>query len=366
MILSFLFLAAAARVSAPGIDMYIGTYTAGQASKGIYRVRLDAETGQLSEPVLAGEAVNPSYLAMDSKQHSLYAVNESHGGEVVAFAIQTGGNLRRLNAQQSHGADPCHLSVSPGDRSVLVANYSSGNVACFPILADGSIGASDGGFQNTGKGPNPDRQEGPHMHMVSIDPRQRFACACDLGTDEVLTFHFSRQGGEPALALPKRIKTPPGSGPRHAVFDHAGTHLYVDNELASTVSVFSVEDRSGPVREIQNITTLLPNTNRQNHPAEIVMHPSGRWLYVSNRGHDSIACYDVGQGGRLKLQDVIRLPVHEPRGFAVDPSGRWLVVGGQHSNNLAAMEIDQTNGLLKPERSIVRIGSPVCVLFVKP
>ena len=348
-------------------DIFVGTYTVGQASKGIYRIRLNMETGVLSAPVLAAETVNPSYLALDSHGRFLFSVNESGVGEVSSFSVGRDLSLKRLSTRPTLGDSPCHLSVSPGGKSVLVANYGSGNLVSLPILPDGSLQLAEGAFQNTGKGPNQDRQEGPHMHDVFVEPKARFAVACDLGTDEILSFPFSKETGRPVLAHPHRVKSPAGSGPRHAVCNPAGTVLYVDNELLNTVSVFEVTGGEGEMAEIQNITSLPEGVGaHQSKAAEIVLHPSGNWLYVSNRGHDSIAQYAVGAGGRLKLLDVFRLGVHEPRGFAIDPSGKWLVVGGQHSNNLASLEIDPRSGALKPEKSIVHLPAPVCVLFAKP
>jgi 6-phosphogluconolactonase len=315
---------------------------------------------------LAAEAVNPSYLAIDRTGRHLYAVNESGRGQVIAYSVEPNLNLRELNAQGTHGDSPCHLSVAPGGKTVLVANYGSGNVTRFPINVDGSLDRSDGEFQNHGGGPNHDRQEGPHMHMIFGTQTGRFVYACDLGTDEVLAFPFSRATGAPSFANPRRNKANAGAGPRHAVMDAKGRYLYVNNEMQSSVSVFAVNDNAGELREIQTITSLPENyAGRTNTTAEIAIHPTGKWLYVSNRGHDSIAEYAVGAGGRLKLLDVFRLTIHEPRGFAIDPTGRWLVAGGQHSNNLASMEIDQKTGLLEAEKAVIHMPAPVCVLFAK-
>lgn len=347
--------------------MYVGTYTVGQASKGIYRVQLNTLTGTLSDPVVAAEAINPSFLALDSSSKHLYAVDESDKGQVSAYIVEPDKGLTKLGTQETLGSYPCHLSVGPGDKCVMVANYGNGTISRFVVRKDGSLDPAASKFQNVGKGPNTSRQEGPHMHMIAVVASGRFALTCDLGTDEVLVFPFDMKSGEPVLVNPTRVKTPAGAGPRHWVLDRKSAHLYVNNELQNSVSVFAFDPRKGPGAEIQNIPTLpVGFDSKPSTTAEIALHPNGRWLYVSNRGHDSIACYRVGSDGKLALIDILKLSIHEPRGFAIDPSGKWLVVGGQHSNNLASLEIDQMTGGLKAEKSIVHLPAPVCVLFPKP
>ena len=364
MLLTFLLAVPTMLVAPANVDLYVGTYTVGQASKGIYRVTLNTDSGTLSEPVLAGEAVNPSYLAIDPSKKFLYAVNESKAGEVGAFAIQSDGSLNFLGSQSSKGRDPCHLVVAPGDKSVLAANYTSGSLASFPIQADGSLAPADNVFQNQGTGPDKSRQEGPHMHAVFADTRARYTYACDLGTDEILIYKFDAAKGEPELQNPVRTKSPHGSGPRHGVLNAQGRRLYVDNELMNTVSVFDVDQRTGGLKEIQNIPTLPEGLGHHgSRSAEIVLDPNGKWLYVSNRGYDSIAAFRVLSDGRLSLIEIKRLEVKEPRGFAVDPSGKWLVVGGQNSNDLQAIGIDPHSGALTSKGSKVPLPSPVCVLF---
>ncbi len=366
MILPLLFALNSIPAPTPDVDLYIGTYTTDHRSKGIYHVVLNTDTGTLTQPVVAAEITNPSYLALDSTGRFLYAVNESSQGEVWAYAVGADKKLTYLNHQSTKGSDPCHLSVAPGNKAVLVANYSKGNVTTFPIETSGKLAAATGEFQNQGSGPNSGRQEGPHMHDIAADPLRRFVYACDLGTDEILVFPFDKRAGTPSMLSPRRVKSPAGSGPRHAVMDAKGKFLYVNNELKNTVSVFGVGARTGPMNEIQNLPTLPGDYAGQNTTAEIVIHPNGKWLYVSNRGHDSIACYEVGPAGRLTLIEIHRLKVHEPRGFAVDPTGNWIVVGGQRSSNLASLKIDQATGALHAEASIIDLPLPVSVLFKHP
>lgn len=351
----------------PSVGLYVGTYTVGQHSKGIYRLQLNTQTGMLSEPTLAVEAVNPSFLALDSTGRFLYAVNESVEGEVRAYAVGRNRDLTPINSQPSLGGWPCHVSVCPGDKSVLVANYRDGSVAGLAVRADGSLSSANESFKNTGTGPNRERQEGPHAHSIFVDPKGLFAYSCDLGTDEVLAYPFHKAKGEPALSDPVRSKSPAGSGPRHGVFDPRGKFLYVDNEMTNSVSVFSVEPRSGALHEVQNIPTLPAGmTSHGSTTAEIVLHPNGKWLYVSNRGHDSIAGFEIGRDGRLKLIEIKDLSVKVPRGFAIDPTGKWLVAAGQNSNDLEAMGIDPKSGALGPGGAKISVSSPVCVLFMKP
>ncbi len=344
-------------------DLYVGTYT-GRVSKGIYRVRLDPSTGHLSEPILAGEAVNPSYLALDPARPLLYAVNESDVGEVCAFAIAADGSLSAINSRPSGGNGPCYLSLAPGGRSIMVANYGEGNLTSFAVEADGAVGPQIGEYRPPARTSASGRRVPSHMHMMAVEPSGRFAYACDLGLDDVLTFPYSTKNGMPSLADPKIVTLPAGSGPRHGVVDRRGRILYVANELKATVSVFSVRGRTGPSTDLQNLSTLpagMPVGNT--HTAEIALHPSGKWLYVSNRGYDSIACFRVEPSGTLALLDIYRLTAREPRGFAIDPSGNWLVVAGQNSNDLAALRIDLHTGRLTEFGSSVKVPTPVCVVF---
>lgn len=367
MFLPILFAVSPLTMSKNNIDLFVGTYTVGQASKGIYRVLLDSVTGVLSTPILAAEAVNPSYLAQDSSGKFLYAVNESDRGEVLAFGVLPDHSLAKLNTQSSMGNAPCHLAVSPNGKSLLVANYGTGNVVCLPLRQDGSLDSVSGNFQNAGTGPNRDRQEGPHMHMVFFNSQRASAYACDLGTDELVRFPFNSGTDTADVSKQERVKLRAGVGPRHLVMSADGKTIYIGNELENSVSVLAFDGSYNEIKEVQNISTLPPDiSTKVSKVAEIVLHPNGKWLYVSNRGYDSIAQYAIGMNGRVKLMDVFRLTVHEPRGFAIDPTGRWLVVGGQHSNNIASMGIDPKFGSLKPEHSIVRLPAPVCVIFAKP
>ena len=345
---------------------YLGTYTTDAGSKGIYRVILNTETGALSQPTLAAETSNPSFICFDSTGKYLYAVDETEQGKVNGFAVADSGELKLINSVFSLGGAPCYISVPPGDKCVLVANYSGGNVVSMTRAADGSLAPVGQNFQNKGNGPNADRQERPHMHSVQVDNAKRFCVACDLGTDEVLLFPFDTVKGEPKLSDPVREKAPAGAGPRHFDFSKDEKFLYVANELQSSVSVYAVDSKHGEINRVQVISALPEGTSLNGVTAsEIFCHPNGKWLYMSIRGLDGIASFEIQADGRLKVNEFKKSPVNFPRGFAIDPSGHWIVVGGQKSNDVVSLKIDQASGKLGDAIGKVQVGSPVSVLFTK-
>lgn len=350
--------------TADEIPFYIGTYTSAEGSQGIYRAILTTTTGTISKPTLAAKANSPNFLALHPNGDFLYSVESP--GKVSAFAIQPDGTLERLNSQPSHGAGPCHVSVDPAGKNLLVANYGGGSLACLPIQKDGSLSAATTVYENTGSGPNPKRQTKPHLHSIYPDSTNRFVYACDLGTDEVLIFQFKPESGKLTLADPRSSKVPPGGGPRHLALHPNGQFAFVNNELTSSVTAFKRDPSTGALTPMQTISTLpggkpVPG----NSTAEIFLHPKGKWLYVSNRGHDSIATYNVGEDGKLSVIEIQPAGVAVPRGFGIDPSGRWLVVAGQKSNNLTALAIDPKSGKLSPGPNKVEVGRPVCVVFTE-
>ena len=347
-------------------NFFVGTYTSPDGSHGIYRVALNVETGELAEPVLAGECAQPSFLALDSTGKNLYAVDESKEGKVNSFSVGADLNLSFLNSQPTLGPAPCHLSVTPGNKMVLAANYTGGDVVALPIKSDGSLDTSSSYFQNFGSGPYTERQEHSHMHSIQVDPAHRLCYACDLGTDELLLFPFDKIAGTANLANPIRVKTPAAAGPRHLVFHPKGKFVYVANELSCTVSAYKVDAKTGQLTDVQDIPTVPPTVGPHTSTvAEIALHPNGKYLYVSNRGYDSVACYEIARDGLLKPLDIKKLSVHQPRGFAIDPSGRWFVVGGQSSHDLVSLPLDPKTGLLGDEGKKVVVHSPVCLVFAK-
>jgi 6-phosphogluconolactonase len=354
--------------------VYFGTYTSG-TSKGIYVSRFDTTTGKLSEPELAVETKNPSFLAVHPTEKFLYAVGEvtdtqgKRGGAVNAFAIdgQT-GKLTALNQQSSGGAGPCHLSVDATGQCVLVANYGGGSIAALPLRADGSLGEAATTIQHTGASVNPQRQTKPYAHFIVPAPDNRFALTCDLGLDQVLLYQFDPATAKLATNNPSFAAVPPGSGPRHLAFAPDGKFVYVINELKLTISVFAYDPKTAALTELQNLSTLPAGYSSSNKDscAEIAVHPGGKFVYGSNRGHDSIAVFAVdARTGKLTLVQHESTQGKTPRHFAIDPTGTWLFAENQNSDSVVGFAIDATTGKLKPTGQTRTVGAPVCAVFVK-
>ena len=349
--------------------LYVGTYTEGSHADGIHLLRFDTGTGELrrSSVVHAGE--NPSFLAIHPRGHTLYAVNETiewegkAAGGVTAFDIApTTGELAKLGQQPSEGGAPCYISVDRAGRVALVANYVGGNVAVLPIV-DGTIGRSTHVVQHAGKGPNAERQEGPHAHCIVTDPSNRFVLAVDLGVDRVLVYRLGDDGrlqhvvgGDAVLA--------PGAGPRHIAFHPTLPLVYVANELNSTVSTFRFDAVRGAMSPVETKSTLPAGWTGTNYPADIHVAPAGRHLYLSNRGHNSIAVYSVAERtGSLTLEQHISTEGDWPRNFSLDPSGNWLLVANQRSGSVIVLRCDPHTGRLSPTGRRLDIARAVCLRF---
>jgi 6-phosphogluconolactonase len=350
--------------------VYFGTYTGG-ASQGIYVARFDPATGELSAPRLAVEAVSPAFLAAHPDRPLLYAVNEvgsfkgQAGGAVSAFAIEaeTGG-LTLLNQESSRGGGPCHLTVDPSGRWVLVANYGGGSIAVLPLRPGGELGPASTFVQHSGSSVNAQRQTAPHAHGIYADPANRFVFVPDLGIDRVLVYRWAPATGELEPNDPAAAVLAPGAGPRHLVFHPGGRFAYVINELLNTVTGFEFDPQTGALREIQTIGTLPEGFRGGNSTAEIAVHPTGRFLYGSNRGHDSLVTYLIDAStGKLGLVGHRATRGRTPRNFAVDPSGGWMLVANQDSNNVAVFRVDPRTGLPEASEHSVDVPAPVCVLF---
>jgi 6-phosphogluconolactonase len=348
---------------------YVGTYT-GKKSQGIYVYRFQAATGRVTPLGLAAESVSPSFLAVHSNGRFLYAVNETGGrgqkGGVSAFTIDSPtGKLRPLNKVSSQGAGPCHLSLDKTGKTVFVANYDSGSVAAFPIKEDGSLGEASAFVQHTGSGPVPKRQRGPHAHWIEASADNRFVLAADLGLDEVLVYRFDPAKGTLTPNDPPFGKVPPGAGPRHFAFHPGARFGYVINEMGSSVTAFAYDASRGALTPLQTISTLPKDFTGNNDCAELEMHPSGKFLYGSNRGHDSIAVFAVdARTGALTLVEQASTRGKTPRGFGIDPTGAYLLAGNQDSDSIVVFRIDQKTGRLTPTGQTFEVGSPVNVVFV--
>lgn len=351
--------------------VYIGTYNA-RDSKGIYLAELDVAKGTLSDPVLAGEAVNASFLGVHPTKKFLYAVSEitaddgKKSGGVSAFAVDPAtGKLTLLNQQSSEGGGPCHLVVDAAGKNVLVANYGGGSVAALPIGADGKLAKASSSIQHKGKSVNPQRQESPHAHSINLDAQNKFAFAADLGLDQVLVYKFDPSKGSLAPNDPPFAKVAGGAGPRHFAFHPSGKFAYVINEIGNTVTAFQYDAAKGTLTEIQTISTLPADFTGTSYTAEVVVHPSGKYLYGSNRGHNSLAAYAVdAETGKLTLLEVPSVGGKVPRNFNVDPTGKYVLVGNQDDDTISLLAV-QPDGKLKLLRNDVPAPMPVCIKFVQ-
>ena len=343
---------------------YLGTYTRPGKSQGIYVGKLDTETGRLGPLVLAAEAKNPSFVALSPNGKFLYAAMEADGGAVGAFVVQSDGTLRALNQASTGGAGACHVWVDATGRTVLAANYGGGSVAAFPAKPDGSLGERSAFVQFTGTGPDKSRQDKPHAHAIYTDAANRFVYSPDLGTDNVWIFKLDAAKSTLTATEPPSGKVPPGAGPRHFAIHPNGKLAYANNEMGLSVTAFSRDPATGALKEIQTVPTVPDGTPPAGvSTAEIFCHPTGKWLYVSNRGHDTIAVHAIAGDGKLTRIENAPAGVKVPRGFGIDPSGRWLIAGGQDDNRIAVHKIDPATGKLTATGETAEVGSPVCVLF---
>jgi 6-phosphogluconolactonase len=351
--------------------VYVGSY-ADAGSQGIHIFHLDPVTGTLTPTGGISGIANPSFLAIHPDRKSLYAVCEvssSEGkksGMVSAFSIHPkSGALTLLNQQSSEGAGPCHLVVDREGKCVLVANYSGGSVTALPIHGDGRLGTSSASVQHKGSGTNPQRQAGPHAHSINVDPANRFAVVADLGLDKLLVYKLDAAKGSLMPNDPPATAVAPGAGPRHFAFHPGGRFAYVINEMASTVTAFGYDGVKGVLTEIHTLPTLPEEFKGSNSTAEVQVSPNGKFLYGSNRGHDSIAIFAIDAAtGRLTPVGHPSTLGKTPRNFGIDPTGSWLLAANQGSDTVVVFRIDPETGALKPTGATVKVSKPVCVKAV--
>jgi 6-phosphogluconolactonase len=336
---------------------YVGTYTQ-RGSQGIYTGALDLTTGAVSITGSAADPFNPSFVVMHPNGRFLYAVNETEQGAVAAYAADPAtGGLTLLNRQPSQGAHPCHLSIADGH--LLVANYSGGTIAALPIRGDGSLGKPSSMVRHSGAGPT-ERQQGSHPHMILPGPTGQWLYVPDLGLDQVLLYKLQDGKLEPGAA----VGVTPGAGPRHLTFDQAGRFAYLINELDSTVIAFRVDSATGALDPLQTVPTLPAGATGKNWPAGILLHPTGRFLYASNREQDSIALFLVDPtNGRLTPAGHFPSGGRWPRGFAIDPTGRFLLAAHQHGDSIVSFAIEPETGALTPTGHEAQVPAPVCIAF---
>jgi 6-phosphogluconolactonase len=362
---------AKAQPAAEEYFVYFGTYTA-NTSKGIHAYRFQPSTAKLTPLGTVAEAPNPSFLALSPNRRFLYAVNWKGsatvpGDTVSAYAVDAHtGKLSFLNKVSSRGEMPTHLAVDESGRMLLVVNYGSGSVASFQIGKDGRLGEATGFDQHKGSSIVKTRQEGPHAHAVVLPAGNRFALVADLGLDEVFSYRLDPAKGTFTANDPPFTKVAPGSGPRHLAFHPNGKFLYANNEISSTVTVFAYQAASGTLQVIQTLSTLPAGFSGSNSTAEIQTDAAGKFLYVSNRGHDSIAVFQIDPAkGTLAPVEHVSTQGKTPRNFSLDATGAYLFAANENSGTVVLFRVDKATGRLTPAGQVLEVPSPSCVIFLK-
>lgn len=352
---------------------YVGTYT-GAKSKGIYAFKFDAAHGTMEPLGVAAEIASPAFLAIHPSKPLLYAINEmgefrgQKAGGVSAFRVdRRTGKLALINQVSARGQGPCHLTVDRSGRCVLVANYGGGSVASFKIGGGGELSEAVSFIQHVGSSVNPNRQKEPHAHSINVSPSNRHAYVADLGMDKIMIYRLDSKTATMKTNSPEWTSVTPGSGPRHFAFHPSGKHAYVINEMVCTITAFHHDSKTGALREIQTISTLPVGESMKPEysTAEIVAHPSGKFVYGSNRGHHTIAGFNVLPDGRLESAGHASTQGKTPRNFAIDPTGAYLLAENQSSDSIAVLAIDGRSGALNWTGHKVEVPSPVCLRFVK-
>ena len=348
-----------------GYRVYFGTSTR-KGSRGIYAARFDSREGILSTPELAAEAPNPSFIAIHPNHGTLYTVAEVAGrGAITSYSIdQNTGKLAFLNRASAHGTRPAYLELDQTGRALIVANYGDGIVAALPVRRDGSLAESVSFVQHHGSSVH-QRQEGPHPHCANISRDNRFVIVADLGLDKLCVYRLNASSAKLEPNNPPFFKTNAGAGPRHFTFHPKRRLAYVNNELQSTATALTWDARRGSFQELQSISTLPPAFNGNNSTAETLVHPRGNFLYVSNRGHNSIAVFAIARNGKLSLTQNAPSGGAVPGNFAIDPSGRFLLAANLNSDNVVVFRIDESDGSLKPTGQALHLDDPGTMRFVQ-
>jgi 6-phosphogluconolactonase len=349
--------------------VFVGTYTRDCPSEGIYAYDLDPATGRLTALGLAARAENPSFLAIDPSKRFLYAVSERGGpigGAVIAYAVEPGGvELGELNTRSTMGSSACHVAVDQTSRCVFAANYGSGSVAAFPVTADGSLGERSALMPHAGSGPNRKRQEGPHAHSVTVGPSNELLFVADLGIDRIVVYRIDAERAQLKRHDPPTVKTAHGAGPRHMAFHPSGRSTYVINELNGTMTAYAYAPLSGTLTEINTLSTLPEGYAGANLCADVHVRPDGRFVYGTNRGHDSVVAYAIDPAtGAISFVDRVGSGGKHPRNFAITPGGYYLLVANMESNNIVTFAVNRETGHVKPTGDVVEIAKPVCVVVM--
>ena len=357
-------------VLAEKILAYVGTYT-GPKSEGIYAWRFDTDTGAAEAVGLVAVSKNPTFLAVHPDGKHLYAANETDawngrsGGYVTAYGLDVvSGKLTELNQQSTVGNGPCHLNVDATGKVLVAANYGGGSLASFPLNADGSLREHASFIQHTGFSVNPERQKEPHAHSVNFSPDNRFVFACDLGLDRVLTYDLDPARATLTPHEPPVAQLAPGTGPRHLAWSPDGKYAFVNGEMLSTVNSLRYEAGKGILGAGRTAATLPADFKGSSSTAEVRVHPNGKFVYVSNRGHDSIAVFRTDGKGGLALVEHVSTQGKTPRNFNLDPTGKFLWAANQSSDSIFIYRVNAATGQLTGTGQQLAVGAPVCVRFV--
>lgn len=341
--------------------LFIGTYTT-KTSEGIYVYRFNTKTGDFVPVSIAKGIKNPSFVALSPDQRFLYSVAEMSGGAVSAFSFdKQSGNLTLLNTQSSGGNGPCHVAVDKTGKWVIVGNYGGGSLSILPVQADGSLGQATQTFQHEGKSVNTERQEKPHVHSINIASNNKDVFVPDLGTDKIMTYVLDPKSGKLSAGNPPFTATTPGAGPRHFTFHPNGKFAYVIQELNATVTGFNY-NKKGKLEAIQTVKTLPDDYKGRNWCADIHISPDGKFLYGSNRSHESLVIFSIDpKTGQLTLVGHQSVNGKTPRNFMIDPTGKWVLVANQDSDNVVIFSRDINTGKLTPTGKEIKVSMPVCL-----
>ncbi|GAB3246946.1 lactonase family protein [Larkinella harenae] len=344
--------------------IYVGTYST-RGSEGIYVLEFDRARGSLSQIQTVSNAKSPSFLAIHPSGNYLYSVNEAaaNSGGVSSYSIEPKtGKLTMMNQQSSHGRGPCHIAVDQTGKLAFVSNYGGGTFTVLPIQNDGKLGLATDTLKYEGKGTNAQRQEKPHIHSATVSPNNRFVYVCDLGTDRVYIYEFDKASGKVKPAATPYASVSPGSGPRHIALHPNGKFLYLVEELTSSVATFAIDSKTGALKLLQdNVKTLPADFTDKNTSADIHTDPSGKFLYHSNRGHNSLAILSIAKDGKVSLIDQQSTEGKTPRNFLVDPKGEYVFTANQDTDNIVVYKLDGKTGKLTPTGTQVKVPAPVCL-----
>lgn len=350
--------------------VFISAFAGGDQGA-IHSFDFDLSTGSLKPLHRTTTVQNPFFLALSPDKKFLYSIHALKFGskeaeEIAAFKLLgTDGKLELLNKQSARGSAACYLHVDNPGKTVVVANYSSGSVASLPVKEDGSLGEAASFFQHAGSSVNPARQKEPHAHCIVVSPDNKYAFAADLGLDQVLCYKLDSKQGKITANDPPFARTPAGAGPRHLTFHPNGKKVYVINELLNSVTLFDYDSTKGSLREEQTISTLPGDFKGTSYCADLKITPDGKYLYGTNRGHDSIACYSIGADGKLTLVNIEPSLGKGPQNLAITSKGEWLLCANMPGKNVAIFRIDPKTGKIKPVGEPVSMPSPSCIMLVQ-